>query len=58
MEYYGKATKRARERAKATQQEHEDAVRKRMRKLGIPRAVAMHLLELETKIAQLDQNKR
>jgi hypothetical protein len=54
MEYYGKATKRARERAKATQQEHEDAVRK----LGIPRAVAMHLLELETKIAQLDQNKR
>ena len=58
MEYYGKAAKQTRERAKDAQREHEDALQKRMRELGIPRALAVYLLEIETKIAQLDQTKR
>jgi hypothetical protein len=58
VEYYGKAAKQTRERAKGAQREHEDAVQKRMRELGIPRALAVYLLDLETTIAQLDQTKR
>jgi hypothetical protein len=58
VEYYGKAAKQVRERAKDIQQEHEDAVQKRMRELGKPRALAVYLLDLESQIAQLDQNKR
>ena len=58
MEYYEKAAKQTRERAKAAQRENEDAVQKRMRELGIPRALAVYLLDLETKIAQLDQTQR
>ncbi len=58
VEYYGRAAKQTRERAKAAQREHKDAVQKRMRELGIPRGLAVYLLDLETKIAQLDQTKR
>jgi hypothetical protein len=58
VEYYGKAAKQTRERAKATQREREDAVQKRMRALEIPRALAVYLLDLETQIAQLGQTKR
>ena len=58
VQYYGRAAKQARETANAAQRENEDAVQKRMRELGIPRALAVYLLEVETKIAQLDQTKR
>jgi hypothetical protein len=58
VEYYEKAAKQTRERAKAAQRENEDAVQKRMRELEIPRALAVYLLNLETKIAQLDQTQR